>query len=76
MRMRKLGRNGLDISALGLGCMGMSTNYGPSGSRDDMVALFRTAVDRGITFFDTAEVYGRSATRNSSARALPRCATR
>jgi aryl-alcohol dehydrogenase-like predicted oxidoreductase len=58
MRMRKLGRNGLDISALGLGCMGMSTNYGPSGSRDDMVALFRTAVDRGITFFDTAEVYG------------------
>jgi aryl-alcohol dehydrogenase-like predicted oxidoreductase len=58
MQQRNLGRGGLRVSALGLGCMGMSANYGPPGDRAEMVALIRTAVDRGITFFDTAEVYG------------------
>ena len=57
MQMRTLG-NGLEISALGLGCMGMSFAYGPAGDREDMIALLRAAVERGVTFFDTAEVYG------------------
>ena len=58
METRTLGQ-GLQVSALGLGCMGMSQSYGPNpGSRDDMVAVLRGAVERGITFFDTAEVYG------------------
>ena len=57
MEKRKLGKSGLDVGALGLGCMGMSTNYGP-GDRQAMIALMRAAVDRGVTFFDTAEVYG------------------
>ena len=56
MRKRKLGT--LEVSALGLGCMGMSTSYGPRADRQQMIALLRTAVERGITFFDTAEVYG------------------
>jgi aryl-alcohol dehydrogenase-like predicted oxidoreductase len=55
---RKLGREGLEVSAIGLGCMGMSWSYGPPGDRKDMVALIRAAVERGVTFFDTAEVYG------------------
>ncbi len=58
MRMRKLGNSGLEVSALGLGCMGMSFSYGPAADRQEMIALLRSAVDRGITFFDTAEVYG------------------
>jgi len=58
MEKRKLGKSGLDVGALGLGCMGMSTNYGPAGDRQAMIALMRAAVDRGVTFFDTAEVYG------------------
>ena len=58
MQMRKLGNSNLEISALGLGCMGMSTGYGPAGDRQEMIALIRAAVERGITFFDTAEVYG------------------
>jgi aryl-alcohol dehydrogenase-like predicted oxidoreductase len=58
MQTRELGRSGLKVSALGLGCMGMSFGYGPAGDRKEMIALLRTAVDRGITFFDTAEVYG------------------
>src|SRR3954464_11400401 len=58
MKTRKLGRSGLTVSALGLGCMGMSTNYGPPEDKDAMIALLRQAVDRGVTFFDTAEVYG------------------
>jgi len=58
MQTRELGRSGLRVSALGLGCMGMSFGYGPAGDRKEMLALLRTAVDRGITFFDTAEVYG------------------
>jgi aryl-alcohol dehydrogenase-like predicted oxidoreductase len=58
MQMRTLGRNGLQVSALGLGCMGMSFAYEPIPDRRDMIALLRAAVDRGVTFFDTAEVYG------------------
>ncbi len=58
MQQRKLGNSGLEVSALGLGCMGMSMNYGPAGNRQEMIALIRAAVDRGVTFFDTAEVYG------------------
>ena len=58
MQTRKLGKTGLEVSALGLGCMGMSMSYGPAGDRAEMIALLRAAVDRGVTFFDTAEVYG------------------
>jgi aryl-alcohol dehydrogenase-like predicted oxidoreductase len=58
MKKRTLGRSGLEVSALGLGCMGMSFGYGPAADRQEMIALIRTAVERGVTFFDTAEVYG------------------
>ncbi len=58
MKTRILGKGGLEVSAIGLGCMGMSTNYGPAKDRAEMVSLLRTAVDEGVTFFDTAEVYG------------------
>jgi aryl-alcohol dehydrogenase-like predicted oxidoreductase len=58
MQKRKLGKNNLEVSALGLGCMGMSFSYGPPKDKQEMISLLRTAVDRGITFFDTAEVYG------------------
>src|SRR5579864_647905 len=58
MQRRKLGKSNLEVSALGLGCMGMSFGLGPAADKKDMIALIRTAVDRGITFFDTAEVYG------------------
>jgi aryl-alcohol dehydrogenase-like predicted oxidoreductase len=58
MQKRKLGRSGLEVSALGLGCMGMSFSYGPPGDKQEMIALLRSAVERGVTFFDTAEVYG------------------
>ena len=58
MKKRKLGKSGLEVSALGLGCMGMSYGYGPAGDRQEMIALLRKAVERGVTFFDTAEVYG------------------
>lgn len=58
MKTRKLGKSGLEVSALGLGCMGMSWAYGAPGERKDMISLIRGAVDLGITFFDTAEVYG------------------
>jgi len=58
MNTRKLGRSNLEVSALGLGCMGMSFSYGPPKEKQEMIALLRGAVERGITFFDTAEVYG------------------
>jgi len=58
MEKRKLGNGGLEVSALGLGCMGMSFGYGPAADKKEMISLIRTAVDSGITFFDTAEVYG------------------
>ena len=58
MEMRKLGKSNLEVSAIGLGCMGMSFSYGPPKDKKEMTALLRAAVERGITFFDTAEVYG------------------
>jgi len=58
MQKRKLGKSGLEVSALGLGCMGMSFGYGPAKDKREMVPVIRAAVERGITFFDTAEVYG------------------
>jgi aryl-alcohol dehydrogenase-like predicted oxidoreductase len=58
MQKRKLGNSNLEVSALGLGCMGMSFSYGPPKDKQEMTSLLRTAVERGITFFDTAEVYG------------------
>src|SRR6201987_3576197 len=58
MQKRKLGKSNLEVSALGLGCMGMSFGYGPPADRKEMISLIRSAVERGVTFFDTAEVYG------------------
>jgi aryl-alcohol dehydrogenase-like predicted oxidoreductase len=58
MQKRKLGNSGLEVSAIGLGCMGMSHGYGPAGDKQEMIAVIRAAVARGVTFFDTAEVYG------------------
>ncbi len=58
MQTRTLGKNGLEVSALGLGCMGMTFSYGPAADKQEMIKLLRSAVDRGVTFFDTAEVYG------------------
>jgi aryl-alcohol dehydrogenase-like predicted oxidoreductase len=58
MQMRKLGRSQLEVSALGLGCMGMSFGYGPPADKHEMISLLRSAVERGVTFFDTAEAYG------------------
>src|ERR1700675_2064406 len=58
MQKRKLGNSNLEVSALGLGCMGMSVGYGPASEKKEMISLIRTAVERGVTFFDTAEAYG------------------
>ncbi len=58
MQKRRLGNSGLEVSALGLGCMGMSFSYGPPSDKQEMISLIRSAVERGVTFFDTAEVYG------------------
>lgn len=58
IQKRKLGNSNLEVSSIGLGCMGMSFSYGPPKDTQEMTALLRAAVDRGITFFDTAEVYG------------------
>src|SRR5271157_2951847 len=58
MQKRKLGKSNLEVSALGLGCMGMSFSYGPPKDKREMTSLLRAAVQRGVTFFDTAEVYG------------------
>src|SRR5512140_1026529 len=58
MQTRKLGTSNLDVSALGLGCMGMSFAYGPAPDKREMISLIRSAVERGVTFFDTAEAYG------------------
>src|ERR1700691_911899 len=58
VQKRKLGKSNLEVSAIGLGCMGMSFSYGPAKDKKEMTALLHAAVDRGVTFFDTAEVYG------------------
>ena len=70
MQRRTLGQSGLEVSALGLGCMGMSQSYGTLPDKQAMIALIRTAVDRGITFFDTAEVYGQHANEELVGEAL------
>lgn len=58
MKYRELGKSGLKVSAIGLGCMGMSHAYGPAADRNEMIKLIQHGVDIGITFYDTAEVYG------------------
>ena len=58
MKKRSLGKSGLEVSAIGLGCMGMSSGYGPAADQQEMISLIRGAVGRGVTFFDTAEAYG------------------
>ncbi len=58
MQKRRLGKSNVEVSIIGLGCMGMSASYGPPADRQEMIALIRAAVERGVTFFDTAEVYG------------------
>ena len=58
MKKRKLGNSGLEVSSIGLGCMGMSFGYGPPKTKEEMISLIHAAVERGVTFFDTAEVYG------------------
>jgi aryl-alcohol dehydrogenase-like predicted oxidoreductase len=58
MRKRTLGKSGLEVSAVGLGCMGMSFGYGPAADKQQAISVIRAAVERGVTFFDTAEIYG------------------
>src|SRR5271169_4701292 len=58
MQKRKLGKSNLEVSALGLGCMGLNFGYGPATDKQEAISLIRAAVERGVTFFDTAEVYG------------------
>ena len=58
MQKRKLGKSNLEVSALGLGCMGLSFGFGPATDTQEAIALIRAAVERGVTFFDTAQVYG------------------
>jgi diketogulonate reductase-like aldo/keto reductase len=71
MNKRNLG-SGLEVSAIGLGCMGMSRGFGPAGTKDEMISVIRAAVDRGVTFFDTAEAYGANIDAlNSGVRAGP-----
>src|SRR3954469_12208040 len=70
MEKRKLGNGDLEVSALGLGCMGMSWSYGPAKDEREMIALIHAAVDRGVTFFDTAEVYGPRANEELLGEAL------
>src|SRR6202041_3736784 len=74
METRKLGNSNLEVSALGLGCMGMRVGYGPAGEKKEMISLIRTAVERGVTFFDTAEGYGPFTNEELVGEALPRFA--
>ena len=76
MHKRALGKSGLEASALGLGCMGIPQSYGRPSSREDGIAIIRAAVDRGVTCFDTTDVYGVYTNGTSWARRSSRCATR
>lgn len=76
MHTRDLGNDRLGVSAIGLGCMGLSVSYPPFPERSEAITFLRAAVERGVTFFDTAEVYGPFTTRASSARRWRRSATR
>jgi aryl-alcohol dehydrogenase-like predicted oxidoreductase len=76
MQQRKLGNGGLEVSALGFGCMGMSWSYGPAKDKKEMTALLHAAVDRGVTFFDTAEVYGPLVNEELVGEALAPCRDR
>ncbi len=76
MQKRQLGSGGLEVSALGLGCMGLSYGYGPATDKQDAINLIRAAFERGVTFFDTAEAYGPSRTRNWWAKLLLHFGTR
>lgn len=76
MHTRTLGRSGLRVSALGLGCMGLSYGYGPATERKQAVALLHAAVEQGVTFFDTAEAYGPFANEELLGEALARTARR
>jgi aryl-alcohol dehydrogenase-like predicted oxidoreductase len=71
MQQRRLGRSGLEVSAVGLGCMAMSSGYGPPADTQEMISLIRSAVERGVTLFDTAEAYGPFANEVSGSRPLP-----
>src|SRR4051794_23099596 len=70
MQKRTLGTNGLEVSAIGLGCMSMSGGYGPGGDEQEMLSVIRGAVERGVTFFDTAQVYGPFANEELVGKAL------
>jgi aryl-alcohol dehydrogenase-like predicted oxidoreductase len=70
MQKRKLGNSNLEVSTIGLGCMGMSQNYGPAPEKQELIALIRAAVERGVTFFDTALVYVRFANEELVCEAL------
>ena len=72
MQNRKLGKSGLEVSALGLGCMGMSFGYGPAGDEQEMISVIRAAVDLGVTFYDTAAVYGTEGVVGRAIRSVPR----
>lgn len=76
MQKRKLGKSNLEVSAIGLGCMGMSFGFGPAMDKKEGIALIRAAVERGVTFFDTAEVTGRLLTKSWWARRLLQFAVR
>jgi aryl-alcohol dehydrogenase-like predicted oxidoreductase len=76
MQKRTLGKSGLEVSAIGLGCMGLSYGYGPATEKQPAIQLIRAAFDRGVTFFDTAEAYAQGPMRNCSAKRLSRFATR
>jgi aryl-alcohol dehydrogenase-like predicted oxidoreductase len=73
MQKRQLGKSGLEVSALGFGCMGMSFGYGPAADKQEMISLLRAAVERGVTFFDTAEVYGPFTNEELVGEALSSC---
>ena len=73
MQKRQLGKSGLEVSALGLGCMGMSSGYGPAADQQEMIHLIRAAVEQGVTFFDTAEAYGPFVNETLVGKALAPC---